>query len=234
MNFSCTKNCVEPHWFTLKLVKHEKENLKWLADHSKLQSGPKSKQKIGWYNERRVTEPLDDPNLWYYDCAPLQSRDACSCQIPFMLDCHNLTMPSLPVDAKVIPPMSHSSCQTYTSENQEDQFSKCRNCSLSNDSLQIATVKHLGTGRQQKQLMRFNNTKPRIQHGINALGLSNRKYRQQRVFTKLQENNWKYDVILPGIKVYVQDKSVRVQILSWYHVSKPLRNWEWPKKLAGK
>lgn len=51
------------------------------------------------------------------------------------------------------------------------------------------TVKDLGTGRQQKQLMRFNNTKPRIQHGINALGLSNRKYRQQRVFTKLQENN---------------------------------------------
>lgn len=77
------------------------------------------------------------------------------------------------------------------------------------------TVKDLGTGRQQKQVMRFNNTKPRIQHGINALGLSNRKYRQQRVFTKLQENNWKYDVSFMELKVYVLDKSVRVQILSW-------------------
>lgn len=45
-------------------------------------------------------------------CDPLQSRTACSCQTPSKLDCHSLTMPSPPVDASVIPPMSHSSCHT--------------------------------------------------------------------------------------------------------------------------
>ena len=42
-----------------------------------------------------------------------QSKTACSCQTPFKLDCQSLTVPSPPVDANVMPLMSHSNCHTY-------------------------------------------------------------------------------------------------------------------------
>lgn len=73
-----------------------------LRPENKHDAGEENWQLHSWY-----------PNRLPYCCPPTHARAACSCQTPFKSDCHKRTIWSPPVDANVIPLMSHSNCQTY-------------------------------------------------------------------------------------------------------------------------